>query len=64
VPKKRVGKLVTPDWILEGRKAVLIYDILAAAYEENCDCLTCQLIRQNISFLERIFKPRPLPGER
>jgi len=64
MPKRKVSSLKMPDWIVEGRRAVLIYDILAAAFEENCDCSTCQLIRQNISFLERIFKPRPLPGER
>jgi hypothetical protein len=48
-----------PDWILQGRQAAVIYDILAAPFEQDCDCQTCKLIRENEDFLRRVFTVRP-----
>jgi len=50
-----------PEWVKRGQKATLVYDILAAAFKSNCDCEACQLIRENIDFLESLFAPSKLP---
>jgi len=57
--RKRIKSV--PNWIEEGQRAVLIYDIFAAPYEIDCDCRTCQLIRENESFLASLFRPPARP---
>jgi len=56
-------KKAVPDWVEMGRKAALVYEILGAPFESDCACRTCELIRENIDFLESIFRP-PTPAPR
>jgi len=53
-----------PEWIEAGRRATLIYDILAAPYEIKCDCKTCILIRENEEWLGSLFRPPTPPTRR
>ena len=60
---KKKKRREAPEWVSRGRKAAVIYDILAAPFAGSCDCETCRIIRENIEFLGSIFKPPRMPGE-
>jgi len=40
------SKRKVPGWIDEFRKRTRLIEAIAAAYEDDCDCRVCQLLRE------------------
>ena len=49
-PKSRV-----PEWIREYRRRTMLIEAIAKAYEIECDCEVCQMIREVGDELGEVF---------
>jgi len=58
---KRLRSSGTPEWVQEYKRRTKLIDIIAEVFEYDCDCKTCEALREIAGELGNIFFPAESP---
>jgi len=56
--KKELRNPAPPEWVQEYRRRTKLIDIIAGVFEYDCDCRTCEQLREIAGDLGAIFFPQ------
>jgi len=62
--KGRVESIEMPDWVRQGHRAAIIFQIIYLALNEKCKCKVCRIVRENMEIWKPIEERIPRIGEK